>query len=164
MKPDSDPGMISFDELEGKIGLTIANPELLIEAFTHGSIIGKALNKASKTYRRLEFLGDAVIRLVASESVYRASNGSVEKLHDTRESLVPNGILTDAGKKLDLVKYMRSSGSQDVMKSRLVLAKLYESLTGAIFLDKGYLEASKFVEKTLILEKNRTGLGSPSGY
>ena len=109
-------------------------------------------------------MGDAVIRLVASESVYRASNGSVEKLHDTRESLVPNGILTDAGKKLDLVKYMRSSGSQDVMKSRLVLAKLYESLTGAIFLDKGYLEASKFVEKTLILEKNRTGLGSPSGY
>ncbi len=103
-------------------------------------------------------MGDAVIRLVSSESVYRASNGSVKMLHNTREGLVPNQVLIDAGKKLDLAKYMRSSGSQDVMKSRLVPAKLYESLTGAIFLDKGYQAASKFVEKTLILEKNRTDL------
>ncbi len=149
---------MSFDELENKIGLAITNPDLLTEAFTHGSIRGRPQNKDSKTYRRLEFLGDAVIRLVSSESVYRASNGSVKMLHNTREGLVPNQVLIDAGKKLDLAKYMRSSGSQDVMKSRLVPAKLYESLTGAIFLDKGYQAASKFVEKTLILEKNRTDL------
>src|SRR2546428_12891914 len=141
---------MSFDELESKIGLTFANRNLLTEAFTHGSIRGKSQSKDSETYRRLEFVGDSVIRLVASKSVYGRSQGNVETLHYTREKLVPNQVLADAAKDLDLSKYLLSSGSSDVMKSRLVLAKLYESLTGAIFLEKDYSVAAKFVEDTLI--------------
>jgi ribonuclease-3 len=144
---------MSFDELESKIGLTFANRNLLAEAFTHGSIRGKPQNKDSETYRRLEFLGDAVLRLAVSESVFRDSDGSVETLHDTREKLVSNGSLAGAAKDLGLPKYMRGSGSGDVMKSGLVHARLYESLTGAIFVDRGYETASKFVEETLIPEQ-----------
>ena len=95
-------------------------------------------------------MGDSVIRVVASKSVHRRSQGSVEILHNTREKLVPNQFLADAAKDLDLSKYLLSSGSSDVIKSRLVLAKLYESLTGAIFLEKDYSVAAKFVEDTLI--------------
>ena len=108
--------------------MTFANRNLLTEAFTHGSIRGKPQNKNSATYRRLEFLGDAVIRLAVSESLYRGSNGNVETLHNSRERLIPNHFLTDAAKELDLPKYLRSSGSADVMKSPLVSAKLYEAL------------------------------------
>jgi len=75
-------------------------------------------------------------------------------LHNNREKLVPNRTLALAAKNLDLAKYFRWSGSQDVVTSRLVLAKLYESLTGVIFLVKGYEVASKFVEKTLIIAKD----------
>ena len=153
--------MISFDELESKIRLTIANPNLLERAFTHGSTRGKPQNKDSETYRRLEFLGDAVIRLAVSESLYRGSNGNVETLHNSRERLVPNRFLTDAAKELALPKYLRSSGSTDVMKSPLVSAKLYEALTGVIFLDKGYTAASKFVEETLILPRRKTDTEEP---
>src|SRR6266480_7778837 len=145
---------MSFDELQRKIGLTSLSEPLLTEAFTHGSVRGKPQNQNSKTYRRLEFLGDAVIRLAVSESVYRTSNRNVDVLHNNREKLVPNRTLAVAAKNLDLEKYLRWSGSQDDVKSQLVLAKLYESLTGVIFLVKGYEVASKFVAKTLIIAKD----------
>jgi ribonuclease-3 len=145
--------MISFDELESKIGLTFANRNLLTEAFTHGSIGRKAQSRDSETYRRLEFLGDAVLRLAVSEFVFRDSDGNVETLHESRGKLVSNGSLAGAAKDLGLSKYLRRSGSGDVTKSGLVHARLYESLTGAIFVDRGYETASKFVEETLIREQ-----------
>jgi len=141
--------------------MTFANRNLLTEAFTHGSIRGKPQNKNSATYRRLEFLGDAVIRLAVSESLYRGSNDNVETLHNSRERLIPNRFLTDAAKELALPKYLRSSGSADVMKSPLVSAKLYEALAGVIFLDKGFTAVSKFVEETLILPSRKTGTKEP---
>ena len=106
-------------------------------------------------------LGDAVIRLAVSESLYRGSNGNGETLHNSRERLIPNRFLTDAAKELALPKYLRSSGIADVMKSPLVAAKLYEALTGVIFLDKGFTAASKFVEETLILPRRKTGTKEP---
>jgi len=145
--------VMSFDELESKIGLTFANRNLLTEAFTHGSIRGKPQSKDLETYRRLEFLGDAVLRLAVSESVFRDSERDVETLHEVREKLVSNGSLAGAAKDLGLSKYLRGSGSGDVIKSGLVNAQLYESLTGAIFVDRGYETASKFVEETLIREQ-----------
>jgi ribonuclease-3 len=145
--------MISFDELESKIGLTFANRNLLTEAFTHGSIRGKPQSRDSETYRRLEFLGDAVLRLAVSEFVFRDSDGNVETLHESRGKLVSNGSLAGAAKDLGLSKYLRRSGSGEVTKSGLVHARLYESLTGAIFVDRGYETASKFVEETLIREQ-----------
>jgi ribonuclease-3 len=152
--------MISFDELESKIGLTFANRNLLTEAFTHGSIRGKPQSRDSETYRRLEFLGDAVIRLAVSEYVLRDSDGNVETLHETREKLVSNHSLAGAAKDLGLSNYLRGSGNGDVINSRLVLAQLYESLTGAIFVDRGYETASKFVEETLIREQPDRALES----
>src|SRR5437667_8573837 len=148
---------MSLDKLERKIGLTLANRNLLTEAFTHGSIRGKTQSKNTETYRRLEFLGDAVLRLAVSESVFRDSDGNVEKLHETREKLVSNHSLAGAAKDLGLSNYLRGSGSGDVINSRLVLAQLYESLTGVIFVDRGYETASKFVEETLILPSRKTG-------
>ena len=144
---------MSFDKLESKIGLTFANRNLLTEAFTHGSVRGKTQSKDSETYRRLEFLGDAVLRLAVSESIFRDSDGNVERLHETREKLVSNHSLAGAAKDLGLSNYLRGSGSGNVINSRLVLAQLYESLTGAIFVDRGYETASKFVEETLIREQ-----------
>jgi ribonuclease-3 len=144
---------MSFDELESKIGLPFANRNLLTETFTHGSTRGKPQSRDSETYRRLEFLGDAVLRLAVSESVFRDSDRNVETLHEEREKLVSNGSLAGAAKDLGLSKYLRGSGSGDVIRSGLVHAQLYESLTGAIFVDRGYETASKFVEETLIREQ-----------
>src|SRR5437899_12619106 len=151
---------MTFDKLESKIGLTSATRNLLTEAFTHGSVRGKTQSRDSETYRRLEFLGDAVLRLAVSESIFRDSDDNVEKLHETREKLVSNHSLAGAAKDLGLSKYLRRSGSGGVMKAGLVHAQLHESLTGAIFVDRGYETASKFVEETLIREQPDVALGS----
>jgi dsRNA-specific ribonuclease len=74
--------------------------------------------------------------------------------------MVSNGSLAGAAKELGLSKYLRGSGSGDLIRSGLVHAQLYESLTGAIFIDRGYETASKFVEETLIREQPDYALGS----
>src|SRR5437870_13856162 len=102
---------MSFDKLESKVGLTFANRNLLTEAFTHRSVRGKTQSRDSETYRRLEFLGDAVLRLAVSESIFRDSDDNVEKLHETREKLVSNHSLAGAAKDRGLSKYLRRSGS-----------------------------------------------------
>ncbi len=101
-----------------------------------------------------------MLRLAVSESVFRDSDGNVETLHETREKLVSNHSLAGAAKDLVLSKYLRGSGSGDVMKSGLIHAQLFESLTGAIFVDRGYETASKFVEERLIREQPDRPLGS----
>jgi ribonuclease-3 len=139
-----------FKELQKQIGLTFADERLLEIAFTHPSVRGKSQLGEAESYRRLEFLGDAVLRLVTSEELYRSSNGNVESLHKEREELVPNLVLERVAETLNLRKYLRGSGSSDVLSSQKVLAKIYEALTGAIFLDKGYQVAANFVVQTLV--------------
>ena len=133
---------ISFAELEKKIGLSFANKDLLKKAFTHGSLRGTPQGRDLETYRRLEFLGDAVIRLVTSKFVYERSGGDVETLHNRREMLVQDPPLAEVAQDLGMMNYLHWSGNEVVLKSRKVAARLYESLTGAIFLDKGYKTAA----------------------
>ncbi len=140
----------ALQELERQVGVTFTDAELLEIAFTHPSIHGRSGREGVESYRRLEFLGDAVIRLVVSEQAYKNSHGAVKVLHNSREKLVPNKVLGMAAEKLNLRKYLRGSGSEDVLTSQKVLAKTYESLTGAIFLEKGYDSVADFVVRTLV--------------
>ena len=137
-------------ELQTKIGVTFTDDKLLDIAFTHPSVHGKSHLTGTESYQRLEFVGDAVIRLVASREVYEKSNGKVESLHNSREGIVLNIVLAKVANDLNLGRYLVGSGSKDVLTSQLVLAKIYESLTGAIFLDKDFETAANFVLRTLI--------------
>src|SRR5437016_14411264 len=121
---------MSFDKLERKIGLTLATRNLLTEAFTHGSVRGKTQSKDSETYRRLEFLGDAVLRLAVSASDFRDSDGNVQTLHGTREQSVWNHALAGAANDLGLANDLRGSGTRDVIDSSWVLVPPYASLPG----------------------------------
>jgi len=145
-------------DLQERIGVTFADEKLLEIAFTHPSVKGNPELGEAESYRRLEFLGDAVIRLVTSEELYKSSNGNVESLHNKREELVTNLVLEKVAETLNLREYIHGSGSRDVLNSQLVLAKIYEALTGAIFLDQGYQVAANFVVRTLVRHiHNRPG-------
>jgi ribonuclease-3 len=100
-----------FSALQTRLGITLADARLLEIAFTHPSVKGKTQLGETENYRRLEFLGDAVLRLVTSEELYRNSNGNVESLHKEREELVPNRVLEKVAETLNLGKYIRGSGS-----------------------------------------------------
>jgi endoribonuclease Dicer len=49
------------DRIEGLISCRFKNPRLLIEAFTHASMI----NTDSACYQRLEFLGGAILEVLS---------------------------------------------------------------------------------------------------
>ena len=119
------------------------------KAFTHSSykktIDGKLFN-----YERLEFLGDAIIDSIVSSFLYNVAPLENEGyLTMMRSKIVSRDNLNELGKELEFLKFVKSS----VKKNRFgnnIYGNIYEALVGAVFLDKGYAIAEKFVNNTLI--------------
>jgi ribonuclease-3 len=144
-----------FEKLEKDLSLNFKDKNLLFQAFCHRSY----LNENSAFYlqhnERLEFLGDAVLELVVTEYLYKNYKNPEGDLTTWRASLVNTDMLARMGKKLDFNEcLLLSQGeSKDVGKARKsILANTFESLIGAIYLDKGYNDSKKFIEKNLLPE------------
>ena len=60
-------GEMTANVLLEALGTTI-EPDLLVEALTHRSFSHE--HEGAKNYERLEFLGDAVLELVSTETLY----------------------------------------------------------------------------------------------
>lgn len=129
-----------IQELEVKIGVTFLNKSLLSQSLTHSSYAHESKTKIYDN-ERLEFLGDAVIKLVTSEYLYNKfpthTEGDLTKI---RAVVISDDILADVAKKLKLGAYVllgsneRRTGGID-RKSNL--ANAFEALVGAIYLDAG---------------------------
>ena len=57
-------------ELENKLKITFLNKALLNQALTHSSFAHQMKKKEILDNERLEFLGDAILKLVISEHLY----------------------------------------------------------------------------------------------
>ena len=57
--------------LEERIGYRFQNIALLKQALTHSSFTNEQRINKQKHYERLEFLGDAVLEMVSSESLFK---------------------------------------------------------------------------------------------
>lgn len=77
----SDDDKLPTSELLEALGTTIS-PDLLVQALTHRSFAHE--HPGSKHYERLEFLGDAVLELVSTETLFRLhpdmSEGELAKM------------------------------------------------------------------------------------
>ena len=101
-----------------------------------------------ESYDRLEFLGDAVLELIISETVYAQKPEFTEgQLTKSRAALVSEVSLAEAARTLDLSQFLilgkgeRSSGGTDKPS---ILADVVEAMIGAVYLDAG-LEAARTV-------------------
>ena len=127
--------------------------ELYIQAFTHTSYSNEHLE--CESYERLEFLGDAVLELVISDYLYkekRLEEGTMTKM---RSSYVCEAACCTYAKKLGLDKCIRL-GSGEAYANTTILADVFESFIGAMYLDQG-LEVTKGVVIDVIsqyIEKN----------
>ena len=96
----------------------------------------------------MEFLGDAVLDSVISNYIYhkfpKKDEGYLTKL---RSKLVSRQTLNNLGVKIGLQELMKSSLDR---ASKSVYGDALEALIGAVFLDKGYTAAQKFVEEKLL--------------
>ncbi|MGE4159591.1 MAG: ribonuclease III [Planctomycetota bacterium] len=144
-------------KLEGVLGHTFRNPRLLQTAVTHAS-----LRKVEKTCNeRLEFLGDAALGLVVTQLIYRkypsADEGELTRL---KSNLVSRRTLAIMIRELKLQNALQlGPGVPDALSDAL-LANLFESLVGALYLDAGMRKTRSWLEglfrgRVTIVELNR---------
>lgn len=133
--------LCEFSEKINAPNLMIAH---LNTAFTHPSFV----QEKRESYERLEFLGDAVLKLVVSNYFFKKYNKELEGvLTEKRNSVVSDETLAKLAKKLeyeDLILISDDMKNSSYSKE-IVLACAFEALLGAIFYDNGYEKAEAFL-------------------
>jgi ribonuclease III len=145
-----------ISKLQERIGHAFSNPKLLEQALTHSSLAfeqGPTAVDISDN-EQLEFLGDAVVGLIAADSLYRRypelQEGELTRLRAglvSREHLGKMALKLDLGASLFLGKGEERSGGR---KKAALLANCLEAMIGAIYLDGGLEAARVFVEKWVV--------------
>ena len=141
-------------KLEEKIGVDFKNKALLLEALTHPSYLNENPGVKTGNNERLEYLGDAVLELVVTEELFHKFPERQEgELTLLRAALVNYVMLGRIAREIGLEKYVLLSRGEakDFGKAReVILANAIEALIGAIYLDKGYDVAGKFIKKNVL--------------
>lgn len=134
--------MHELESLSQRLHHTFNDLSLLEAALTH-----RSANR--NHYERMEFLGDAVLNMVISATLYEkfpeASEGQLSRL---RASLVKGENLSKHAKQMELGEYLRL-GSGELksggFRRKSILADVFESIIGAIYLDAGLEQARNFI-------------------
>jgi ribonuclease-3 len=145
--------MKDFTEFEKKIGFIFKDKNILQQAFTHRSYINEHPGLDIKHNERLEFLGDAVLELVATEELFKRYPDVPEgELTAYRAAMVNTISLAETSSEIGLDSYLLLSKGEakDKGKGRSnILANTFESVVGALYLDQGYEPAKQFIADTL---------------
>ncbi len=129
------------------------NPELLRQALKHRSFVGNQHSHVQSN-ERLEFLGDAILGLIVTETLYkRFPNRPEGYLTEVKSLVVSRKILTRVARKVHLGAALYLGGGEEKSGGRdrpSIISDAMEAVFGAIYLDGGY-EAAKRVIELLIL-------------
>jgi ribonuclease-3 len=128
--------------VERTLGHQPRDPALFLRALTHSS-------RGEEHYERLEFLGDRVLGLVIAQWLYELFPDEPEgKLSRRLNALVSGETCAEVARELGaggqaiLGKQARDDGAAD---SDNVLGDITEALIGALYLEAGLDEATRFV-------------------
>jgi len=149
--------MKEFSKLEEKINIKFKNLDILIQSVVHRSYLNENPSFKLPHNERLEFLGDAVIELIVTEYLYQNYPNPEGELTNWRASLVNARMLSMMAGELGLDKYLYLSKGEakepiDSKARQYILANAFEALTGAIYLDQGYVVARDFIKQFLIVK------------
>lgn len=132
-------------ELESLIGHKFINVNLLETAMTHSST-GAGIN-----YERLEFLGDRVVGLVIAETLYKRFPEEPEgDLAKRLAALVQGAFLANIAREMDLGRFIIFSDAEadaGGAENDHILADVFESLLGALYLDSDLNTCQKLIAK-----------------
>lgn len=132
------------------LGFKPKNIHVYKKAFLHRSLNRKDEEGNSMNYERLEFLGDAMLGTIISKHLFDEVPGGDEGyLTKMRSKIVSRGHLNELGKDLNLINLVESR----IPKSHFgnnIHGNVFESLVGAIYLDRGYKYCEKFINYRVI--------------
>ena len=132
----------NYQLLEKKIKIKFKNPNLLIHALTHKSY--DSINNNEK----IEFLGDRVLALVIAKKLLEIYPDEKEGILDKKfASLVNKKTCLLIANKIGIDNYILilNSNKKKFRIEDKVLSDACEALIGAIYLDKGFVVAEKFI-------------------
>ncbi|WP_428846978.1 ribonuclease III [Rhizohabitans arisaemae] len=134
------------DELERVLSVKL-DLKLLERALTHRSYAYE--NGGLPTNERLEFLGDSVLGLVVTDTLFREHPDLPEgQLAKLRAAVVNMRALADVARRLGAGRYIRLGRGEEGTGGRdksSILADTLEAIIGAIYVDLGLEEASRVV-------------------
>jgi ribonuclease III len=137
-----------LQQLEALLGYKFQQPERLDQALTHRSLQDGCDND------RLEFLGDRVLGLVASATLFQLyPDWNAGKLSKGLARLVSENSLHAAARQLNLGVHLRLGPGEEKTGGRekkRLLSDAYEAVLGAIYLDGGLERAGDFLHRSLL--------------
>ena len=140
-----------FEQLQSELNISFDNKNLLYQAFTHSSYVNEHRRKLFTDNERLEFLGDAVLELSVSKFLFEKyphmSEGELTKL---RASIVCEPSLVIFANELKFGQYVLLGKGEELTGGRerpALLADVFESFVGALYLDQGLETVVTFLEK-----------------
>ena len=145
---------MDFRDFFKKYHIELKNLELMRRAFTHSSYSNE---NHTENYERLEFLGDAVLELVTSEYFYLHTDLKEGDMSKTRASFVCENALATYAKEIGLDQYILVGHGQEGKVNDTIIADVFESVLGAIYLDCGFEVAKNYVD-TIILPYIKKGV------
>lgn len=132
---------------------TFTNNQLIETALTHRSALNERGSTVTESNERLEFLGDAVLELIATEHLYQKFPQEPEgALTAYRSALVKTTSLATVAEQLGLGEKLKMSKGEEATGGRTnpsLLADTLEAVIGALYLDQGYEACEKFLHEHL---------------
>jgi ribonuclease-3 len=148
-------------ECEETLEYRFQDRNLLVHALTHASIAKTRL----ESNERLEFLGDSILGTVVCEQLYRFYTEATEgELTRIKSVVVSRTTCAELTRRLGLDRFLLLGRGVDT-QGRLpgsILAAVFESIVGAIYLDGGFDPARTFVLRH-IAEPVQRAAGSETG-
>lgn len=150
------PFIILFSEnrklwlsLRNLLGFYPRNMSLYKLAFSHRSQAKDTTNGVKHSNERLEYLGDAILGAVVAEMLFRKFPFKEEGfLTEMRSRLVSREHLKQLAIKLGINQYIKKSTAPDSFRN--MYGDALEALIGAIYMDRGYHVARKFILERII--------------
>lgn len=148
----------SLERLQGLLAYRFSNLGVLELALTHSSVAYEehVEHDAQDDNEQLEFLGDAILGLIATEHLFRAypelTEGPLTRL---RSKFVSRSYLGQVGQKMALGEFLRLGKGEEKSGGRrksAILANAVEAIVAAVYLDGG-LEAARSLVRAWVLDE-----------
>lgn len=151
--------MLACEEL---IEYQFRDRQLLESALTHAS----SADSRVVSNERLEFLGDAILGMVICENLFTSFPHLLEgELTKIKSVVVSRRTCARVSRKLEMERYMfvgRGMVGQAAIPQK-IMADVFESLIGAVYLDGGLEAARPFILRHLQEEIDKAASGNHGG-
>jgi ribonuclease III len=138
-----------------RVALRGVDAAALEPAFVHPSAVHEG--RATSSYERLEFVGDAILGLVVARWLYqRYPNASEGELSLRKASLCSDLALAETAERLEFGELVVSGGGLSLVRRRVsVFADALEAFIAALYFEAGFEKVAAFVVREHLTEREK---------